>query len=170
NLVVASLARSRPPSEVRAFYDALLERVRAMPAVDAAAVATPLPFGSVDGRASFGIEGRVEESPIPVRSRPRVISPGYFATLRIPVLEGRTFTDRDVEGSPDVVILNAAAARRYWPNDDPIGHRITFFSNDRWFEIVGIVGNVKHAGLEQDTDPEAYVTYRQMTFGGMGQR
>jgi len=170
NLVVASVVRSGPPAPALMFYQTLLERVRAMPTVDAAALATPLPFGALDGRASFGIEGRTGESPIPVRARPRLISPGYFATLGILLLEGRAFTDRDVDGSPDVVIINVAAARRYWPNENPVGRRITFFSNNRWLEIVGIVGDVKHAGLEQDTDPEAYLSYRQSHFAGMAQR
>jgi putative ABC transport system permease protein len=170
NIVVAPIARSGPLPQALTFYQTLLERVRGLPGVDAAAVATPLPFAAPDSRASFGIEGRTGESPIPVRARPRLISPGYFATLGIPLAAGRAFTDRDVDGSPDVVIINAAAARRYWPNEDPLGRRITFYSNNRWLEIVGIVGDVKPAGLEQDTDPEAYLSYRQTHFSGMAGR
>ena len=154
------------------FYQTLLERVRALPGVDSAALAAPLPFVGDDGRTGLRIEGRTAQSTIPVRARPRLISPGYFATLGIPLLRGRTFTERDTAGSADVVIINAAAAKRYWPDEDPIGHRIdmTLAEPRRWFEIVGTVGDVKHAGLELDTDAEAYVPYGQSPFGGMGRR
>jgi len=110
--------------EVTVFYQTLLERVRSMPDVDAAALATPLPFIGDDGRTGFRIDGRTGQSPFPVRARPRFISPGYFATLGIPLVRGRTFTDRDAAGAPDVVIINAAAAKRYWPDEDPLGRRI----------------------------------------------
>ena len=172
NIVVAPIARSGPERQALTFYQTLLERVRTLPSVDAAALATPLPFIGADGRAGFQIEGRTGQSPIPVRARPRLISAGYFATLGIPLVRGRAFTDRDVDGSPDVVIINAAAARRYWPNEDPMGRRITFaFSGEpHWIEIVGVVGDVKHAGLELDTDPEAYLPYRQPPFPGIALR
>ena len=173
NLIVAPIARSGPQTQALTFYQTLLERVRTLPGVDAAALATPLPFIGVDGRAGFGIEGRTGQSPIPVRARPRLISAGYFATLGIPLVRGRTFTDRDAAGSPAVVIINAAAAARYWPNEDPVGRRISFAGSGAepsWIEVVGIVGDVKHAGLELDTDPEAYMPYRQPPFAGIAQR
>jgi putative ABC transport system permease protein len=172
NIVVAPIARSAPQPQALTFYQTLLERVHALPSVDAAALATPLPFIGVDGRAGFRIEGRTGQSLIPVRARPRLISAGYFATLGIPLVRGRAFTDRDVDGAPDVVIINAAAARRYWPDEDPVDRRIDFGfgAEPRWFKIVGIVGDVKHAGLELDTDPEAYLPYRQPPFPGIAQR
>ena len=70
------------------------------------------------------------------------------------------------------MIINAAAARRYWPDDDPIGRRIdvTFADPPRWYQIVGIVGDVKHAGLEQDTDPEAYMPHEQAPYSGQARR
>jgi putative ABC transport system permease protein len=158
--------------EVTVFYQTLLERVRSLPDVGAAALAAPLPFIGDDGRAGFRIEGRTGQSPFPVRARPRFISPGYFATLGIPLVRGRTFTDRDAMGAPDVVIINAAAARRYWPDEDPLGRRIdiSVAAVPRWFQIVGVVGDVKHAGLEQDTDPEAYMPYGQAPFTGNARR
>jgi putative ABC transport system permease protein len=100
------------------------------------------------------------------------VSADYFSTLRIPLVRGRVFTDRDAEGPPNVVIINSAAARRYWPDEDPLGRRIdiSFAAQPRWMEIVGVVGDVKHAGLELDTDPEAFMPLRQPPFGGMSQR
>jgi putative ABC transport system permease protein len=173
HIVVAPMDRqSGTFPEVTVFYQTLLERVRSLPDVDAAALATPLPFIGDDGRTGFRIEGRTGQSPFPVRARPRFISPGYFATLGIPLVRGRTFTERDAAGAPDVVIINAAAARRYWPDEDAIGRRIdiTFADQPRWFQIVGIVGDVKHASLEQDTDPEAYMPYGQAPFRGNARR
>jgi putative ABC transport system permease protein len=169
NIVVAPIVRPGPAVQVLGFYEALLERVRALPMVEASALATPLPFTGLDGRASFQIEGRTAQSSIPIRARPRLVSAGYFATLKIPLVRGRTIADRDVESAPDVVVLNAAAARTYWPDDNPVGRRIAFngFAPEpQWMEIVGVVGDVKHAGLEQDTDPEAYLPYRQAKFPG----
>jgi putative ABC transport system permease protein len=173
NIVVAPMDRQAGSSaQVTAFHQTLLERLRSLPQVEAAALATPLPIVGDDGRTGFRIEGRTTESPFPVRARPRFISPGYFTTLGIPLVRGRTFTDRDAAGAPDVVIINAAAARRYWPDEDPLGRRIdvSFADQPRWFQIVGIVGDVKHAGLEQDTDPEAYMPYPQAPFTGNARR
>jgi len=64
------------------------------------------------------------QSPIPVRVHPRLVSPGYLSTLGVPPLRGRAFTDRDADGAPDVVLVNSAAARRFWREDDPIGRRV----------------------------------------------
>ncbi len=172
HVVIASAVRSGPASQTIQFYEALLDRVRTLPNVEAAALATPLPFIGVDGRTGFRIEERTTQSPIPVRARPRLVSADYFSTLRIPLVRGRVFTDRDAESAPNVVIINSAAAKRYWPDQDPLGRRIdvSFAAPPRWMEIVGIVGDVKHAGLELDTDPEAYMPLRQPPFGGLAQR
>ena len=172
HVVVAQVVRSAPAPQALRFYETLLERVRTLPNVEAAALGTPLPFVDVGGRTGFRIEGRTTQSPVPVRARPRLVSADYFSTLRIPIVRGRVFTDRDAESAPSVVIINAAAARRYWPDEDPLGRRIdvSFAAQPRWMEIVGVVGDVKHQGLELDTDPEAYMPLRQPPFGGMAQR
>ena len=171
HIVVAPVVRSGPVPQTLQVYQTLLERVHAMPNIEAAALATPLPFTGVGGRTGFRIEGRTTQSVIPVRARPRLVSAEYFSTLRIPLMRGRVFTDRDAEGMPNVVIINASAARRYWPDEDPLGRRIdvSFAAQPRWMEIVGIVGDIKHAGLELDTDPEAYMPLRQPPFGMMVQ-
>jgi putative ABC transport system permease protein len=171
-VVVAQVVRSGPAPQALRFYETLLERVRTLPNVEAAALGTPLPFVEVGGRTGFRIEGRTTQSPVPVRARPRLVSADYFSALRIPLVRGRVFTDRDAESAPNVVIINAAAAKRYWPDEDPLGRRIdvSFAAQPRWMEIVGIVGDVKHAGLELDTDPEAYMPLRQPPFGGLAQR
>jgi putative ABC transport system permease protein len=172
NLVTAPLAlpgnRYDSHSRLLGFYQPLMERVRAMPGVESVGVVTALPFSGSDSRSGFQIEGRTGQSPVPVRANWRLVSPGYLSTLGVPLVRGRLFTDYDADGSPDVVIINAAAARRFWPGEDPIGRRITFVfgAAPRWIEIVGVVGDIKHTGLDVDSNPEAYLPLLQTNLWG----
>jgi hypothetical protein len=106
--------------------------------------------------------GSLDQSAIPVRAHPRLVTADYLATMRIPLVRGRYFTERDAAGAPDVVIINEATARRFWPDADPVGRRMAFNLGPQaaWLEIVGIVGDIKHQGLEADANPEAYLPYR----------
>jgi putative ABC transport system permease protein len=81
--------------------------------------------------------------------------------MGIPLVRGREFTGHDVETSGRVVIINEASARRYWPNDDPIGQRISIGATAEWREIVGVVGDTRHEGLDADADPAAYLPQHQ---------
>jgi putative ABC transport system permease protein len=146
---------------VVAFFDAVFERLAAAPAIQRVGATTSLPFDGVDSRLNLTIEHRTEESAIPVRVHPRVVSNGYFQTMGIRLVRGREFTGHDAEGSGPVVVINEAAARRYWPNDNPIGQRISIGATDEWREIVGIVGDTRHEGLDADTDPAAYLPQHQ---------
>ena len=138
------------------------ERLRAIPGVEAAGGVTLLPFGSGDSRSGFLIEGRTSPSDIPVRAHPRLVSADYLRVMRIPLVRGRSFTDRDAERAPEVVIINETTARRFWPGEDPLGRRISFeFASPRWLQIVGIVGDVKHGRLDVEASPEAYLPYLQ---------
>jgi putative ABC transport system permease protein len=92
---------------------------------------------------------------------PRLISTGYFQTMGIPLVRGRGFNDHDAETAVNVAIINEAAARRYWPNEDPIGQRISIGAVDDWREIVGVAGDTRHEGLDADTDPAAYLPQGQ---------
>ena len=149
------------------FYESLLARLRALPGVDSAGAVTLLPFASGDSRSGFLIENRTARSPIPVRAHPRLVSPDYLAAMRIPLIRGRYFAERDAGGSPDVVIINETTARRFWPNEDPLGRRISFeFTQPRWLQIVGIVGDIKHQRLDAAANPEAYVPYLQPGHAG----
>ncbi len=154
-------------ARVVGFFDALSEQLAAAPEVQRVGVTTSLPFDGADSRLNLTIEHRTAESPIPVRLHPRLVSTGYFQTLGIPLRRGREFTAHDVETSGRVVILNEAAARRYWQNDDPIGQRISIGAVDQWREIVGIVGDTRHEGLDAETEPAAYLPQRQ-AFDSLG--
>jgi putative ABC transport system permease protein len=166
---VLTMQLSLPPAhypglKVGLFYEQLLHRVDGLPGVQTAGVCRFLPMGGSDAADNFQIEGQPHVSDIDQpRAYFRTASGGYFAGMGIPLLHGRVFDDRDNRQTPKVVILNEAAARRYWPNEDPIGKRILpAFDEDQSFTIIGVVGNVKRAGLDRDSDPETYYHYLQI--------
>ncbi len=155
-----------PSAEQRmAFYRTLLDRLAAAPGVRAASMVNLIPFGGSNTGVNLLIEGqpppRPEETPIFWR---RIIDPGYFRAMRIPLIRGREFSEQD-GGSPRTAIINETMARRYWPGADPIGKR--FGSPNRWYTIVGIVGDVKFMSLRKDSDPEFYEPYRQAPIADM---
>jgi predicted permease len=140
------------PDKQRTFHHAVLERLASMPGVSHAATGIPIPF-SGDAGGAFAIEGAANQPGQPVPAgRLRVISPDYFATLQIPLLRGRTFTDQDTANSEPVVVIDENLARQYWPNEDPIGKRIRrTTSTAQWTTIVGIVRHIRHTELATDS-------------------
>ena len=154
----------RENQQISSFFDQLLERVRSVPGVETVGGIDPLPMSGSDGTTGFVVEGA---PPRAVGDRPevgeRTITPDYFLTMRIPLLKGRAFNERDREDAPRAVIVNQALANRFWPNEEAIGKRLGFRSADPqlWHEVVGIVGNVKHRRLDADPKPELYFPYSQ---------
>ena len=157
------------PAQQAAFFEELLRRVRVLPGVQSAAVSGSVPLSGINDQGSFVIEGRsrseLEQSGMygPEANRPHV-SAGYFETMGIPILRGRTFDDHDVANGQRVAVISDFAALRYWPNQDPIGKRVSIDSeNGRplWHEIVGIVGNTRHFGLDEQQKPEIYLPHTQ---------
>jgi predicted permease len=140
-----------------AFYQSVIERLQATPGVQAAGVATPIPFGGDDSSASFAIEGRPAGPGDPgPHGNIRNVTPGYFAAFSIPVREGRVFTEQDRKGTEPVVVIDENLAHQYWPNQDPVGRRMHVGQNSPWATIVGIVGHVKHSALVGDSDKGVY--------------
>jgi predicted permease len=94
-----------------------------------------------------------------------IASPGYFETMRIPVIQGRTFTDADRASAPFVAVLNEVAARQFFPNSEAIGRRIRPADDDSspWFEIVGVVGSTRNQGLDAPPEPELWASSIQAT-------
>jgi putative ABC transport system permease protein len=166
---VALPQRSYPQPHNRvAFYDTLLARLDALPQVTGAGMVQTLPMRG-GYTLSFSIEGRPAARPgEELSANHRSASPGYFSALGIPLLRGRTFTDRDSERAPQVAVVDEAFATRHFPNEDPIGRGIDIGNGtDGFYEIVGVVGSVHHDGLDENPAPTMYVPYRQDVFSGM---
>ncbi|PYV89642.1 MAG: hypothetical protein DMG05_13150 [Acidobacteria bacterium] len=108
--------------------------------------------------SGFDVEGRPPASPDEVLvSNDRIVSPNYFQAMGIPLLKGRYFTERDGSKAPAVVIINETTARRFWPDSDPIGRHLIFKpERPKSCEIVGVVADVKHSGLEAESGVELY--------------
>jgi putative ABC transport system permease protein len=150
------------PEQQGHFLRQVLERVRALPGVAGAAVAVAYPFEG-GPRSEITIPGRTHSEQW--NSLFEVCSDGYFQTLQIPLLRGSYFTRNDDESLRRVAIINQAFARKYFGTDDPIGQSVKFNDFDQWpqaphnvyFEIIGVTGDIKNAGLRGPTLPEAYL-------------
>jgi putative ABC transport system permease protein len=146
------------------FYEALLARVASIPGAISAAGSTDLPAGFGSMTFSFAIEGRPRPGPRP-REEPqplRIVTPDYFHTLRIPLVEGRFFTPYDDETAPDVLIINESLARVHWPDESPVGKRVSFEGQEGpWLEIVGVVGDTRHYAVDAMPSPALYMPHAQ---------
>jgi putative ABC transport system permease protein len=146
------------PAGQISFFQEVLQRVRALPGVESAGVIDNLPLGGGGSHQPFLIEGRPV---VPMSEQPevdvRLISPGYFSAMHVPILKGRDFSGADVAGRPGAVLISDALARRFWPNEDPIGKHLTLtFFPGVVREVVGIVGDVKLDSLDE-TRPVATI-------------
>jgi putative ABC transport system permease protein len=152
-------------SAVRAFQENLLPQVRALPGVERAALAGQIPLGGNYDRWGFHIEGRTYSSDAEAPEVERYsVTPGYFETMRIPLKQGRLFTDADVTDGDPVLLINETAARTLWPGADPIGAHVRIGSNTgKYRTIVGVVGDVRHYALGQPPTLQMYAPQRQMT-------
>lgn len=166
------LSRANYPEghQKTAFFNGLLERLRALPEVISAGAVTALPMSDdgIDFDLPFSIVGKPDAVEEDEQADLRVITPGYLETLGIPILRGRSFDERDREDASPVVLINETMARRYWPSGSPVGELLDIsFRGDGPYEIVGVVGNVRHRGLDQSPRPEFYLPFLQMPFSGM---
>jgi putative ABC transport system permease protein len=152
------------------FFTELERRVSHLPGVSSAGLTLVLPMSGTNTDSSFGIEGRPSDDAHPSPDEElRLVSPDYFKTVQIPLLQGRFFTAADKAEAPYVVLINQALAERYWPNEQPIGKRIKIYTGkDRaWATIVGIVGSVHHKGLDQPLTPIYYLPFAQLPYSSM---
>jgi putative ABC transport system permease protein len=150
------------------FYDALLDRLRSLPRVKSAGMVQVLPLAD-QYALSFAIEGRPPAVPgEELRANYRVVSPGYFETLGIPLKRGRDFEARDTARPLFVAIVDEAFVRGHFPEEDPIGRGVDIGNGtDGFYEIVGVVGDVHHSGLDLSPGPTIYVPYPHDVFGTM---
>jgi putative ABC transport system permease protein len=163
----------RNPKQSAKFFAEVIEQAGALRSVKSVGATLQLPFSGLDvDQSPFSIEGRPETQRQQPVSRLHVISPNYFPSMSIPLLEGRLFTERDTAEAPGVVIINQEMARRFWPDGDAVGKRITQGllltpGETAEREIVGVVGDVKHFGLAAGTEPQMYVPHGQSPWPDM---
>jgi putative ABC transport system permease protein len=172
------LPRNRAtPEASAAFFDQLLTKIRAIPGTASAGLTLGLPLDPkahffVD-ESPFSIEGGPTLRPSDRPSAPlHVISADYLATIGVPLVQGRWFDARDRERAPGVMLINEAMARRFFPGANPVGRRITHDlsivpGQPASREIIGVVGDVRHFGLEQPTEPQMFVPHLQMPWPSM---
>jgi len=143
-----------------AFFQEVIARLQSTPGVQSAAAISRLPLTSGNSSRSLSIEGRTNDG---AGDGPgadyRVTSADYFRSMGIPFSKGRDFNEHDRVDARRIVIINETMARRYWPGEDPVGKRLRTDDDDPWMEIVGVVGDVKHFGLDSQSKAEIYVPF-----------
>jgi putative ABC transport system permease protein len=163
---IAPSTRKYPDAKSRTvFYTTVLDHLRSLPGVKSVGLLMNLPLSGSSMNRGFRVEGRPEpKADENVSMDYQVVSPGIFSTLEVPIMRGRGFTDADSENSERVIVINQTMARRYWPNEDPLGKRMAIGESSKdtsWRKIVGIVGDVRHASLSEAPVPGAFTVYRQ---------
>jgi predicted permease len=167
----ANFSRITQPQQFAAMGENILRSIPAVHGVESVALASNFPFNpsgvaSGPGNTSFQIEGRpVSKGELAPLVDSTLVSAGYFSTIRQPLLQGRDFTDHDDAKAVPVAVVNQTMARHRWPNEDPLGKRISFDQGQTWIKIVGIVGDAKEYGLDRPVRDEVYLPARQSRFG-----
>jgi putative ABC transport system permease protein len=151
-------------SVVRA-YRSVHDNVRSLTGVESAALLFGVPMYGMNAQAGINPEGRATDASGQMSAGLHLASPGVFQTLRIPMRAGRDFTDRDQTGAPLVAILNEAAAKQAWPNENAIGKRFGLLRDSTgaliWWEVIGVVADVREYGLREAPRPELYLSLAQ---------
>lgn len=149
------------------FYEDAIERLRRAPGVVGASAVSALPLHNVGaaGALPFNVEGRQPPATEDPLADVRIVAPGYFQTMKIPLLEGRLLDERDVETGPRTSVINQTMARRYFPDRSPIGQIIQ--NPHGKSEVVGVVGDVRNQGLESEPKKQVYLPMRQSPSAGM---
>jgi len=154
--------RDRPAS--LRFFGELESRLAAEPLITAAGGSMLPPLTGMDGRRGVIIENRdAQPEDGPTRAHPRPVTSQYLQAVGATIREGRGFLPSDTETSLQVAIVNETMARRYWPGASPIGKRVRFTDQDIWREVVGVVGDIKHWGLDAPVNPELYMPTTQFS-------
>ena len=156
----------------QAFFDQALESLRGEPGVVRAGLVSAMPFmpSDIDVRGQFRVEGgaALRDDELPTTSL-TIATSDYFEALDIPLRTGRLFSATDHGEAPPVAIVSDLMAERVWPGEDPIGRRITARWQGQWrtMEVIGVVGRVRHNGLDSDPRPELFIPHAQLPFGSM---
>ena len=166
------IARLTPPegsyrdsARVNAFYDALRERLAAAPGVSSVTVGDKLPIAVPVWGMALRVRGQYEDAKhnLPTIGHFQQVTPGYFRTMRIPILRGRGFTDADRAGQPLVAIVSQSVAKRYWPNAEALGRQISPPWDSPWMTVVGIVPDTRQDSLRDTSSTSVYAPWAQST-------
>jgi len=151
-------------AQVVGFYERLREQVEAIPGVRSAGAAALLPLGQTTGDWGIDIDGRFRGPADPFHGYLQIVTPGYFETMRIPLVAGRTVAETDrADGSP-VVVINERMAARYWPGETALGQRLRIRTDEEgpWFTVVGIAGDIRHNAIVEEPRHEMYFPHAQL--------
>jgi putative ABC transport system permease protein len=136
------------PEKRSAYYERLLAEVKGIPGVESAAVVFPVPFASSISNQAFRVPGRPIDPAEQLSAQHNVVSPDYFRALRIPITQGRAFSERDRIGSPPVAVVNETLAQRMWPGESPLGKRLGLGGDES--EVVGVFADIKQRQLDSE--------------------
>jgi putative ABC transport system permease protein len=165
---VLPASRYPAPADRDAFYQRVLEHVRALPGVESAGYTNAAPLVVKGGRSVTFVEGRPRPAPEELGqtvANNRGVSPGYLQMLGVPLVSGRFIDARDTRNAPGAAVINQTMARIHWPDEDPVGQRFRFgMGGDASFTVVGVVGDIRQSGLDVPAAPEVYVPLDQAIF------
>jgi putative ABC transport system permease protein len=165
------LNKYEEPAQMNAFYGQAIEQIKALPGVQSAGFTSILPLSGNNESGSFYIEHHdVPQGQQPPHGDRWRVTSGYMQTMDIPLIRGRYFSESDNADGQGVAIIDEMLAKKYWPNEDPIGQRIAFEGDraqPRYREVVGVVGHVKHSGLEGESRAQYYVPVLQNQSSGL---
>jgi len=147
------------------FYRTVLQEIRSIPGVANASYISFLPMVMRGGIWPIRVDGQPEDPNNAYTASLRLVTPGFFDTLRVPLVRGRDVRDSDRADTPRIALISESFARRHWDGLDPIGRKVTLPFSD--FEVVGIVGDIKVRGLERESEPQVYLASAQIPDGGL---
>jgi putative ABC transport system permease protein len=158
------ITRYKQDRQLIAFYDELTQRLRNLPATVAAGAIVNLPLGNGGMNGDFEVEGRTFPKNQEPFAEKYIVTPDYFRAMGVRLLRGRLFTEADGRNNHSVIIVGDSVARKFWPNEDPIGKRINMGLGDMkgWQDVVGVVPDVKRESLDRAAGLELYVPYTQV--------
>jgi putative ABC transport system permease protein len=155
-------SKYKEPTTQWNFHHQVVERLQQVPGVQSASLVRGLPFSGNGGTTAIVLPDR---EPPPKGMEPEVMintaMPNYFETIGIPLIQGRVFGNEDQANTPPVMVINQTMARRFWPNQDPLGKQIKFVQGGSMATVVGVVGDAKHYWLEEEQKPQVYDTFSQ---------
>ena len=151
------------PEDIARFFKGAIERVRAIPGVQSAALVRAVPFSGNGGMVGYAVAGQPAPDPASMpQARFHIVTPDYFRTMRIPLVRGRDFTDRDDLQTPLVAVINETFAKLAWPGEDPIGKQFTTPQTSGPMTVIGITGDTRHYTATEPAVPQLYAAHYQV--------